>query len=93
MLVGFVILFGVVFAFVTTHLRRKVESEFMRGFSEDERKVLTILSQKKICMQKKLEKEFGFSRAKMTRIVKSLECKGLVEKEKIGRTNRLFYKK
>ena len=44
-------------------------------------------------MQNKIEKELHFSRAKMTRLVKKLEAKGLVEKERIGRTNRLFYRK
>ena len=75
------------------HYRKKVGREFLRGFSEDERKVLKALSQRNVCMQKNLEREFGFSRAKMTRLVKKLEGKGLLEKERVGRTNRLFYKK
>jgi uncharacterized membrane protein len=79
--------------YLTMHYRRKVRREFMRGFTEDERKVLKALSQRNVCMQKNLEKQFGFSRAKMTRIVKGLENKGLLEKERVGRTNRLFYRK
>jgi len=79
--------------YLITHYRKKVKREFLRGFTEDERKVLQALSERRICMQKTLEKQFGFSRAKMTRIVKRLEKKGLVEKEKVGRTNRLFYRK
>lgn len=80
-------------AYLVMHYRRRVKREFMRGFSEDERKVLARLREEKIVMQKKLEKEFGFSRAKMTRVVKSLESKGLVEKERVGRSNRLFHRK
>ena len=80
-------------AYLVMHYRKKVKTEFLRGFTEDERKVLKSLSERKVCMQKKLEKEFGFSRAKMTRVVKKLEGKGLLEKERIGRTNRLFFKK
>lgn len=83
----------VIAGYLITHYRKKVKREFLRGFTEDERKVLKALSERKVCMQKKLEKEFGFSRAKMTRVVKKLEGKGLVEKERIGRTNRLFFKK
>lgn len=79
--------------YLITHYRKKVKTEFLRGFTEDERKVLKSLSGRKVCMQKKLEKEFGFSRAKMTRVVKKLEGKGLLEKERVGRTNRLFFRK
>ena len=92
-LVMVVMFFGAVFSYVVTYYKRKVKNEFMKGFTEDEKKVICHLSVKNVCMQKKIEKEFGFSRAKMTRIVKSLESKGLVEKEKVGRTNRIFYKK
>ncbi|MFH1237429.1 MAG: MarR family transcriptional regulator, partial [Candidatus Aenigmatarchaeota archaeon] len=87
------IVFIAVVTYLIGHYRKKMKSEFERGFSEDERKVLLILSQEKRIMQRKVEKELHFSRAKMTRLVKKLEAKGLVEKERIGRTNRLFYKK
>lgn len=79
--------------YLIVHYRVRIREEFLRGFTEDERKVLSVLSKRRVCMQKKLEREFGFSRAKMTRVVKRLEAKGLVEKERVGRTNRLFYKK
>lgn len=82
-----------VVVYLVGYYRKKVRKEFERGFSEDERKVLLILSKNRTCMQKKLEKELKFSRAKMTRVVKKLEAKGLVEKERVGRTNRLFFKK
>jgi uncharacterized membrane protein len=80
-------------AYLSVHFSKKVKREFERGFSEDERKVLLILSREKTVMQKKVEKELGFSRAKMTRMMKRLEEKGLIEKERVGRTNRIFYKK
>jgi uncharacterized membrane protein len=80
-------------AYLVAHYRKKVRKEFSRGFSEDEGKVLEMLSKKRTCMQNRVEKELGFSRAKMTRIVKKLEGKKLLEKERVGRTNRLFYRK
>ena len=83
----------VIVAYLVGHYRKRMKHEFERGFSEDERRVLLILSQEKRIMQNKVGKELHFSRAKMTRLVKKLEAKGLVEKERIGRTNRLFYKK
>ncbi len=79
--------------YLVTYYRRKVKTEFLRGFSDDEIEVLNILSERKVCMQNKLEKELGFSRAKMTRIMKKLEGKGLVERERIGRTNRICWKR
>lgn len=87
------IVFIAVVTYLIGHYRKKMKHEFERGFSEDERKVLLIMSQEKRIMQRKIEKELHFSRAKMTRLIKKLEAKGLVEKERIGRTNRLFYKK
>ena len=83
----------VVVTYLVGHYRKKMKREFERGFTEDERKVLFILSKERRIMQKRIERELGFSRAKMTRIVLKLEKKGLVEKERVGRTNRLFYKK
>jgi len=80
-------------AYLVSYYRKRVKGEFLRGFSEDEIKVLNILSERKVCMQNRLEKELGFSRAKMTRIVKRLEGKGLLEKEKVGRTNRIYWKR
>lgn len=87
------LIFTGVILYLLFYYRKKTKSAFERGFSEDERKVLHVLIKEKSIMQNKLEKQLGFSRAKMTRIVKKLETKGLVEKERIGRTNRLFYKK
>jgi uncharacterized membrane protein len=73
--------------------RKKMKEEFLKGFSEDEIKVIEFLMNKKISYQNRIEKEFKFSRAKMTRIIKKLEGKKLVEKERIGRTNKIFWKK
>jgi len=42
-------------------------------------------------MQSDLQKTFGFSRAKSTRIIMVLEQKGLVRKQKYGRTNKLHW--
>ena len=71
------------------YYRRRSHQEFLQGFSEDETKVIECLRREKITYQNKVEKEFRFSRAKMTRIVKRLEEKGLLEKRRKGRTNRL----
>ncbi|MBI4019315.1 MAG: hypothetical protein HY364_03600 [Candidatus Aenigmarchaeota archaeon] len=75
------------------HFRNKVKDAFLRGFRNDEKKVLERLQANKMILQKEIEEEFGFSRAKTTRIVSKLEEQELVRKEKYGRTNKVFWLK
>jgi uncharacterized membrane protein len=72
--------------------RKKSQSSFLKGFTEDERKVVEVMKSRKSCYQNRLEKELGFSKAKMTRITQRLEKKGLIEREKTGRTKRIEWK-
>lgn len=74
-------------------LRKRSKEDFMKGFSEDEKKVLEYLEKNPMVYQNKIEQEFKFSRAKMTRISQKFEAKGLIEKKKKGRTNKIIYKK
>ncbi len=69
----------------------KINKEFLKGFRPDEQKAIVYVQTHEPALQKDLEKEFGFSRAKATRIVKRLEEKQLVKKEPWGRTNRLSW--
>ncbi|MEM5776856.1 MAG: helix-turn-helix domain-containing protein [Candidatus Aenigmatarchaeota archaeon] len=73
-------------------IKSKKDESYLLGFSNDEIKVINYLKEKRLVYQNKVEKELGFSRAKMTRIVKKLEEKGLIEKERIGKTNKLKWK-
>ncbi|MBI2584014.1 MAG: hypothetical protein HYW25_05075 [Candidatus Aenigmarchaeota archaeon] len=75
------------------YYRKRSYKEFLQGFSEDEAKVIEFVKKNKIAYQNNIEKEFHFSRAKMTRIVQKLAEKGIVEKKKKGRTNRLTWAK
>lgn len=75
------------------YYRKKSTKEFLTGFREDEKKVISYMSQHKTAYQNVIEKEFHFSRAKMTRIVKHLASEGVLEKKKYGRTNRLTWKR
>lgn len=92
LLPGVVVLAIVVVAGVFLYFRRKTKRAFLMTFFEDERKVILALQQEKVSYQNTLERRFEFSRAKMTRIVQKLQKKGLVKKEKAGRTNRLHWK-
>lgn len=73
--------------------KEKAKQEFYVGFREDEKKVIEYLEKHETAYQNKIEHEFKFSRAKMTRIVKKLQEKGLVHKKRKGRTNRLTWVK
>ncbi len=75
------------------HYKKKTREIMLKGFREDEQKVIDYLSKNKSVVQRKLQKEYGFTRVKMTRIVQRLEERGLVTKEKYGRTNKLYWKK
>lgn len=88
--VGVILL--IVFVIVLLHyFRRKTKEEFMKGFRTDEQKAIQYIEQRKVALQRDLQAEFKFSRAKATRIVSVLEQKGLVRKQPYGRTNKLFW--
>ncbi|MEM7815933.1 MAG: MarR family transcriptional regulator [Candidatus Aenigmatarchaeota archaeon] len=72
--------------------RKRNAQVFLKGFTEDERKVVEILRERKVCYQNKLVRELGFSKAKVSRITKSLERKGLIQKEKSGKNRRIEWK-
>jgi uncharacterized membrane protein len=72
--------------------RKRSRRDFLLSFFEDERKVVLELMQEKIIYQNKIEKKYGFSRAKVTRIMQKLERKGLIKREKVGRTMRIQWK-
>ncbi len=80
---------SLVFSFF--HFKRKSKEAFLKGFRNDEQKTIKFLELNKISFQNKLQTEFQFSRAKATRIIMKLEEKGLVKKERCGRTNKVFW--
>jgi hypothetical protein len=84
----FLILFII---FITFHFKKKVKKEFISGFRTDDQKVIHHVQDKKIILQRDIEKLFKFSRAKSTRIIARLEEKSLIKKEKFGRTNKIYW--
>jgi DNA-binding MarR family transcriptional regulator len=91
---AFVGLLAVIIVFALAgifYYRTRAKGEFLKGFFEDEGKVVSFMMRNKIAYQNKVEQEFHFSRPKMTRIVCKLEQKGWVKKERRGRTNKLTW--
>lgn len=89
--VGLVIVLGAIVVALYLYHRKKAREEFFRGFREDEKKTIEFLQARKTALQSDLQKQFGFSRAKATRVVSVLEEKGLVRKQYYGRTNKLYW--
>ncbi len=87
-----VILVGAIVVMLYYFRRRSMEA-FLSGFREHEKKTIEYLSRRKIALQSDIQKEFTFSRAKTTRIISTLEGKGLVKKRRYGRTNKLYWVK
>jgi uncharacterized membrane protein len=78
---------------IFNYYREKTRKEFLKGFSEDEKKVIEILMKKKVSYQNKIRKELKFSKAKISRICRKLESKNLIERKKIGKKKKIFWKK
>lgn len=66
------------------------ESEIPKALKPDESEVMEIIegSGGEI-KQRRIVESTDFSKAKVSRLIKDLEERGLVEKEKVGRTNRI----
>jgi len=64
-----------------------------KGLDANERKILEFISQKGgAVIQSELVSEFGFSKAKVSRLVDKLELKGLVERRRRGLVNLVVLK-
>ncbi|MEM4445956.1 MAG: MarR family transcriptional regulator [Nitrososphaerota archaeon] len=73
--------------FISRRKGRRVSEVILPLLSDAEREVLKLLSASGgVMSQKEIEKSTGFSKAKVSVTLKSLEKKGLVEKEAKGRT-------
>ncbi len=90
-LIGVIAVLAAVAAIGVLYYRKRAKGEFLKGFFEDEGKVVGYMMRHKTAYQNKIEQEFHFSRPKMTRIVYKLEQRGWVRKERRGRTNRLTW--
>jgi len=91
---GYFVIFGVAAAVVASivYLRyfRKPARLVLSVLDEYERKVMNILvASEGVVKQKKVVQDTNLSKAKVSRVVKSLVERGLIEVERMGRTNRL----
>ena len=60
---------------------------------EDEQKIYDLLLEKGEILQEEVVRRTGFSKAKVSKLVRNLEEKGIIKKEPYRKTNRLILKK
>jgi len=90
----FVLVFIVIIFFIYRSMSRKSEL-ILSVLNEAERIVIDIIKKqgKDKVDQRKIVAQSGFSKAKVSRIIQSLESRGVVSVEKVGRKNRISLKK
>ena len=86
----FAVVTGAVIAFLILRHYRKSEQLVLSVLDDFERKVIDVISNNQgEVNQRKVVQETNLSKAKVSRVVKSLVGRGLIEAQRIGRTNKL----
>ncbi len=89
---GIIALFIAIYYFLIT--RKKDDHSVKRVFAvlkDDERKVVDFIIEKgEKCKQKDIVRATDFSKAKVSRIMLELEERGILSRERVGRTNRVI---
>lgn len=81
---------GLVVAFLILRRAKKSEQLVLSVLDDFEKKVVDlIIANQGVANQRKIVQETNLSKAKVSRIVKSLVERGIVEVERLGRTNKL----
>ncbi len=89
-----VLVSGIIFYIFGIRRRKDVKSIILPVLKDDEKRVMEIiLNYPKGINQKKIVEESGYSKAKVSKVLKSLEERGLVKLERLGRTNKVFVSK
>ncbi len=82
------------FVYLIYFKRKKVEKIVLPLLREDEKKVMkVILAYPHGVNQKVIVEKTGYSKAKVSKVLKSLEERGLIKIERRGRTNKVYLKK
>ena len=87
------ILVLVIFLAVSFYLlRRRKQETSMPVLLEKERKIVQALQRAKTqeLWQKQLQIETGFSKARLSRTLRDLEARGMIKKEPVGNTNKIY---
>ena len=82
------VVIGISVAYFYFRSGKKTISSVLPVLKEGEREVLKIIIEKgEECKQKEIVESVDYSKAKVSRIIKDLDERNLIEKKKVGRTN------
>jgi len=74
---------------VTIKINRRKSRKFISGtLSDDENKITNLIKEDKDVTQKEISKLTGFSKSKMSKIVRRLDEKGVLKKKQFYKTNK-----
>lgn len=88
---GIIILSAIAWFVYRLYSKTKKETKFDKHLLESERRVIKELksSDKEGLWQKEIQIKTGFSKAKLSRVIRNLESRGLIKKVPLGNTNRV----
>ncbi|MEM5828785.1 MAG: MarR family transcriptional regulator [Candidatus Aenigmatarchaeota archaeon] len=85
-----IIVFSFAIIFLIIKRKRKDISKFLPILNDAERAIMeVILKSPEVLDQRKIVRATGFSKAKVSRVLKDLEVRGLIRREKVGRTTKI----
>ncbi len=87
-----ILLIAGLFRFYLRQRSKSESSNIIESLPEDEQDVLSILRENSDMLQKDIVDESEYSKAKISGVISSLEEKEIIEKEKEGRSNRIYVK-
>jgi len=87
------LIIGILILIITVILGTRNKSVDTSILKDDERKVLDIIRERGgMCKQRVIVRETDFSKAKVSRLIKDLEERGLITTEKSGRSKKVYIK-
>jgi uncharacterized membrane protein len=88
----FLIILSIALALYKFYFKKKGQMKVVLPVLKADEKIVfeKLLSQKGVTNQKVLVKESNYSKAKVSKVLKSLQERGLIRLERIGRTNRVY---
>jgi uncharacterized membrane protein len=79
-------------AYLRVRSKEKVESK-IEVLKEDEQEIMKLIIENDGIDQRDIQRETGFSKAKVSKILSELERRGIIRKEPYGRRNKIFLTK
>lgn len=91
LMIGLLILVIIMLVGIRSKGKQDLDTSILK---ENEKKVIDIIKERGgMCKQRAIVRETDFSKAKVSRLVKDLEERGLIKTEKEGRSKKIYIKK